>query len=46
MRGKPPSGADLVGSVRSVCGRSEQVAWVEVDYDELRGLESTVLRLF
>ena len=29
-----------------VLANDRSIGWVEVDYDELRGIESTVLRLF
>jgi RecB family endonuclease NucS len=29
-----------------VLAEARSIAWVEVDYDELRGIESTELRLF
>jgi endonuclease len=38
--------AQVVKPQARVLAESRDIAWVEVDYDELRGIESNVLRLF
>ena len=38
--------AQVVKPQARVLAESRGIAWVEVDYDELRGIESNVLKLF
>jgi RecB family endonuclease NucS len=38
--------AQVVKPQARVLAESRGIAWVEVDYDELRGIESNELRLF